>query len=365
MERPFSLLIKPAGADCNLNCTYCFYLKKGELYPDSKIHRMSDTVLEKLISSYLQTTQAVYAFGWQGGEPTLMGLPFFKKVVSLQNRYARQGSAVSNGLQTNGTLLNDEMAAFFKEFNFLLGVSIDGPAEIHDIYRKNIDGESSHRRVLRGIRALRRQKTEFNVLTLVSRANVRRGKEVYHYLKEEGFFFHQYIPCVEYRNGTPLPWSLEGEDWGRFLLDIFSAWYPQDTRAISIRQFDAILQRLISGTSAICTIGDSCSQYFVVEHTGDVYPCDFFVDPDLKLGNVMHQIWQAFSRSPIYTNFAKRKRDLPETCNLCPFLEFCYGDCPKHRAPVSVLCEGWKLFYRETLPVFREIARTFLTASNP
>lgn len=361
--RPFSLLIKPAGPDCNLNCSYCFYLGKHSLFPESKMHRMSEEVLERLISTYLATDQPVYAFGWQGGEPTLMGIEFFQTVVRLQKRYGRPGSSVSNGLQTNGTLLDDRMAAFFTEYKFLLGVSLDGPAEIHDYYRKRIDGTGTHREVMRGIRALRRQGTEFNALTLVTQANVRRGKEVYRYLKEEGFFFHQYIPCVEYdAHGMPLPWSITGEEWGRFLLDIFEVWYPQDVRAISIRQFDSILSKLLTGKATVCTMGDSCASYFVVEHNGDVYPCDFFVEPSLKLGNIQEEKgWGKFLASPLYQRFGAQKRHLSADCANCPYLGFCYGDCVKHRLPIqatsSILCEGWKLFYANTLSIFKELSQ--------
>lgn len=384
---------------------------------------MSEAVLERLISTYLATDQPVYAFGWQGGEPTLMGLEFFQTVVRLQKRYARPGSSVSNGLQTNGTLLTDAMAAFFTEYKFLLGVSLDGPPEIHDHYRKHADDRGTHREVMRGIRALRRQGTEFNALTLVTQANVHRGKGVYRYLKEEGFFFHQYIPCVEYDvKGTPLPWSITGEEWGRFLLDIFEAWYPQDIRAISIRQFDSILSKLLTGRATVCSMGESCDSYFVVEHNGDVYPCDFFVDPSLKLGNIQKaKGWDEFLASPLYRAFGARKGKTHPHCTNCPYLEFCYGDCLKHRLPMlapsispatpvptaalaasptdphkleisrnaqvsdapaahpggdsaptlafsspaalsappylSVLCEGWQLFYANTLPIFRELSQ--------
>lgn len=208
----------------------------------------------------------MYAFGWQGGEPALMGLDFFRTVVRFQKQYGYPGASISNGLQTNGTLLTDAMAAFFTEYKFLLGVSLDGPAEIHDYYRKRMDGTGTHREVMRGIRALRRQGTEFNALTLVTQANVRRGKEVYRYLKEEGFFFHQYMPCVEYDvKGVPLPWSITGEEWG---------------------------------------------------------------------GNIQEvKGWEGFLTSPLYRKFGKQKLHTHSDCTNYPYLNFCYGDCLKHRFP--------------------------------
>jgi len=333
----------------------------------------------------MATKQPVYAFGWQGGEPTLMGIDFFRSAVRLQKQYGRPGASVSNGLQTNGTLLTDEWAAFFTEYRFLLGISLDGPPGIHDHYRTSLDGMGSHRKVMRGIRALRRQKTEFNILTLVTQANVRRGKEVYRYLKEEGCFFHQYIPCVERdETGEPLPWTINGEEWGRFLLDIFEVWYPQDVRAISIRNFDSIIEKLITGKVTVCSMGSSCLSYFVVEHNGDIYPCDFFVEPSLKLGNIRTmKDWEEILASSRYRGFGNQKSRTHPACMECPHLDLCYGDCLKHRiktfieekpsmeqvrtslkkgvsilstSALSVLCEGWKLFYNNTLSIFKEIA---------
>ena len=190
-NRPFSLLIKPASADCNQRCAYCFYLDRASLYPDASRHRMTDDVLERLISSYLATDQPTYVFGWQGGEPALMGLDFFRRVTALQSKYGRNGSVVANGLQTNATLLEDEFCAHLGKFNFLVGVSLDGPADVHDRYRKYGDGRGTHADVLRGLETLRRHEVEFNILTLVSAANVKRGAEIYRYLRDLGVAYHQ------------------------------------------------------------------------------------------------------------------------------------------------------------------------------
>ena len=324
---------------------------------------MSDAVLEQLVSSYMRTEQDVHSFGWQGGEPTLMGLVFFKKIVQLQQQYGKPGAKVSNGLQTNGTLLSDEMAAFFTRRHFLLGVSLDGPENLHNKYRRTIDGEDSYRRVMKGIRCLRRQRTDFNILTLVSSANVKNPAEVYKHLKSEGVFYQQYVPCVEWDGaGRPLPWSISGEEWGRFFLGIFENWYPGDTRSISVRHFDSIIYYLVYGRHNVCYMSGDCDQYFLVEHTGDVYPCDFFVRPDLKLGNIAHNSWQELRESAAYRRFAAGKKRCNDACKDCEFLPYCNGDCLKHRpgdnvSKLSALCEGWKLFYRETLPAFRELAR--------
>lgn len=364
--RTFSLLIKPASADCNLRCPYCFYLDRSELYPDSRVHRMSLDVLERVIPTYMATDQPQYAFGWQGGEPTLMGVEFFRKVVELQQRYGKSGSVVSNGLQTNAILIDDEFAEHFAEYNFLVGVSLDGPEEIHDKYRVNAAGCGSHADVLRGIECLKRNKIEFNVLCLVNAANVGQGGAVYRYLRDLGLFYHQYIPCVEFGpdDGQLLPFAVTGEEWGRFLCEVFDEWVRADTRMVSIRLFDSILALMVDGVRNVCCISGDCRQYFVVEHNGDVYPCDFFVDADKKLGNVMEcGIWDGLFESPMYREFGGRKSRWNEQCGMCRYLEYCQGDCLKHRmskgsssAGLSVLCDGWRMFFEHALPGLKRLA---------
>ena len=207
--KPFSLLIKPASADCNLRCPYCFYLDRALLYPDETVHRMSDGVLDRMIAGFMALDMPQYSFCWQGGEPTLMGVDFFKRVVELQKKHGRAGASVANGLQTNATLIDDKLAAHLGEYNFLLGVSLDGPEEMHNEIRTTAGGRGSHADVLRGIECLRRSNVEFNILTLVSSANFDRPGDVYRYLADNGFFFHQYIPCVEFdKSGKPLPFSI-------------------------------------------------------------------------------------------------------------------------------------------------------------
>ena len=378
-NRPFSLLIKPASADCNLRCSYCFYLEKHALYPETPVHRMSGDVLEDLVRSYMATSQPVYSFGWQGGEPTLMGTEFFRKVTELQRRYGRPGSKVANGLQTNGTLIDDELAEHLARFKFLVGVSIDGDKEIHDRYRTAVGaGGGSYDRVLAGIECLERHGVQFNGLVLVSRANIDAPERVYDHLKELGIRHHQYIPCVESApDGSPLPWSIAGAEWGDFLVRLFDRWYPRDVPRVSIRNFDAVVNRLAGHPAALCSMGRSCSDYFVVEHNGDVYPCDFFVDPGRKLGNIRSDSLVDLRSSSTYRRFARRKSEWSSECGVCEYLSLCAGDCLKHRpgmglptaspaaeaaergGTVSVLCEGWKRFYLMCLPRFEDIAEGF------
>jgi uncharacterized protein len=367
-HRQFSLLIKPASADCNLACTYCFYLPKASLYPDSSRHRMSDSTLKRLISTYMATQQDTYSFGWQGGEPTLLGVEFFRKVVEQQSRFGRPGSIVANGLQTNATMITGELAELLGEYHFLVGVSLDGPEEIHNTYRKNRNGTGSYKRVIEGIELLRKHHVEFNVLVAVNAANVPMARRIYTFLLDLGVHYHQYIPIVEFDEaGRPLPFSIDGPRWGGFLNSLFEAWYP-DAGRVSIRLFDGILTYLVEGSRILCTMGEDCRQYFLVEHNGDVYPCDFFATPELRLGNITEADWGGLLASRRYEAFGRQKSDWNDDCESCPYLELCMGDCLKHRfygapevrtdpARLSWLCSGWKLFYESCLPGFRRIAR--------
>ncbi|MFC1461269.1 anaerobic sulfatase maturase [Verrucomicrobiota bacterium] len=362
---PFSLLIKPASADCNLRCAYCFYLDRAALYPDVSVHRMSDDTLERLIAGYMGTDQAQYAFGWQGGEPTLMGTGFFQRVTALQKKYGHRGAIVANGLQTNATLITDEMASHFARYKFLLGVSLDGPESVHDVYRRSPGGSGSHSAVIRGIERLKQHGVEFNILTLVTRANVRRVSEIYHYLCDNGFLYHQYIPCVEFdASGTPLPYAITGEEWGGFLCRLYDGWIAADTRRVSIRLFDAILSKLIGGRASICHMGTNCCQYFLVEYNGDIYPCDFFVEKALNLGNVAATTWDRVRELPLYRRFGSRKNQWNDECASCKWKDLCAGDCLKHRLyagndsrTLSWLCRGWKQFFAHSLSGFQQMAR--------
>ncbi|MFX1280940.1 MAG: anaerobic sulfatase maturase [Promethearchaeota archaeon] len=362
--KSFSLLIKPASADCNLRCKYCFYINHLDIV--EKKPRMSEATLESMIASYMQTDQNnQYAFGWQGGEPTLLGLEFWQKVVQFQTKHAPPGAVISNGLQTNGTLITDELAKFFAKYKFLLGVSLDGPPDVHDYYRKTIGNTPTHSLVMRGINHLRINDVEFNILTLVNDKNVKKPNEIYQYLKENGFYYHQYIPCVEFdENGDLRPYSVTGEEWGAFLCELFDNWIKNDTKKISIRLFDSILNYLVYGNYSVCYMGNNCCQYFVVEYDGSVYPCDFFVREDLLLGNVKTNTWNEFINSKIFKEFGSAKAKWNKACCKCPFINLCHGDCQKFRFngsqvldAISALCKGWKKFYAYTLPRFIILAK--------
>ena len=361
---PFSLLVKPAGADCNFRCDYCFYLEKEQLYPNTEKLRMSEDVLEAMVRSYMTTPQPSYSFGWQGGEPLLMGLEFFRKATEFQQKYGRSGASVSNGVQTNAALIDAPTARHFARYNYLVGCSLDGPASVHDYYRHTVNGGPTHSMVMQGINHLREHGVDFNILVLVSRANVDQAREVYQYLCDHGFYHQQYIPCVEYdEKGNLLPYAINGEEWGKFKCELFDQWYPDDVYKVSIRHFDAILQKLVDGQYAMCNMSKSCNQYFVVEHNGDIYPCDFFVEPALKLGNVTRTGWTEAQTSPIYRDFGANKARWNEACDSCPHLDLCHGDCVKNRpggaqspTELSVLCPGIRMFYDHTRTHFGELA---------
>jgi uncharacterized protein len=323
---------------------------------------MSEETLTAMLKSYFSTSQPNYAFAWQGGEPTLMGLDFFKRVVELQRELAPPGAQITNAIQTNGTLITDSFAEFLAKHRFLVGISIDGPPEIHDRYRLSVSGGATHANVLRGLHRLKTAGAEVNALTVVNDINVHKARTVYNYIKNElGLRWQQYIPLVELGDrGEPLPFAISGDGWGRFLNDLFDAWYPEDIRRVSIRLFDSILQLLAHGSYAQCTMSGSCSSYVVVEHNGEIYPCDFYVEPQLRLGSVAENGVAAARRTPRETQFAAHKSRWHEECARCPYLTLCSGDCPRMRLDdgKSLLCEGWKAFYSRNLDTLRSLAET-------
>lgn len=373
--QPFSLLIKPASADCNLRCDYCFYLDRASLYPETTTHRMQPEVLQRLVRGFLALPMPVHTLAFQGGEPLMMGEEFYREVVRVQECYARPGAVISNSVQTNGTLITPTLAEFFARRHFLTGVSVDGPAEIHDRQRCNCAGKGSHADVIRGIDCLRDAGAEFNILTLVSQANIGEPEALYDYLRDDlGVRFHQYIECVEFApDGSPAPFAVTPEQWGEFLCRLFDHWYATDTRRVSVRLFDSLLARLISGEEHACTLGTDCRKYLVVEHNGDVYPCDFYVRPEYKLGNILTHDWDELVDSPLFAAFGARKRTWNVACAACPHLDLCRGDCPKNRvghssaadpATLSYLCPGWKRFYAYARPRLEKLAENVRKAQR-
>jgi uncharacterized protein len=353
----FHLMAKPAGARCNLSCRYCFYLSKGALYPGS-LSRMPDDILEEYIRQTIQAHRVPeVTFAWQGGEPTLCGPEFFEKALELQKKYCRPGMVIYNTIQTNGTLLDARWCDFFRKNRFLVGISIDGPKELHETYRTDPSGNGSFDRVMRGLSLLKKHRVEFNVLCTVNRANGDHPVEVYRFLRDTaGAGFIQFIPVVERdpATGEVAPWSVRPDQFGRFLAGVFDEWVRHDVARVYVQHFDAALANWYGEPHGICVFSPVCGHAMVIEHSGDVYSCDHFVDGDYLLGNIMTDPLERLVNSPRQEVFGKNKHiSLPGYCRRCRFLFACHGGCPKDRFALTpdgepglnYLCEGYRLFF--------------------
>lgn len=361
-----SVLVKPASADCNLECKYCFYTPKSVLYPEEKIHRMSDEVLSKFIKDYMELSDTHVSLGWQGGEPLLMGLDFYKKAIEYQKQHGKPGQIVGNGFQTNATLIDEDWARFFHRYNFLLGVSLDGPKEFHDFYRKDKGGKPTFERVTKSIDILKRYRVDFNILCLLNNRNVRHPVKLYEFFTENGFEFMQFIPCVELdqNTGEVADFSIKTDEYGEFLCRLFDVWYNRGKPTTSIRLFDDVLATYMYGEAPSCHLQKECGSYVVIEYNGDVYACDFFVEPEWYLGSVMEKSLSEIVSSEKFTAFRKRKAELSEICNSCRWLNICHGGCPKYRIikhseaqKPTYFCTGFKKFFEYTKSRFSKLAR--------
>lgn len=367
-SRISSLLIKPASAVCNLDCAYCFYLDRdADPYKELPARRMTIDTLERLVDSYLFYSFPNSTFAFQGGEPTLAGLDFFEQLVRFQQQYGRSGQNVSNSMQTNGVLLDDNWARLFKQYNWLLGVSLDGPQDIHDLYRYNKAGHGTFTSVMRGIEALRRNQVDFNILCVLSQANIERPKELYKFYKSHGFDNLQFIPLAEFDEaGAPLPYTITPAQYGKFLVELFNEWWP-DRRKMRIRFFDNMAEALAGQKPGTCTMHETCDSYVVVEYNGDVYPCDFFVEKSWKLGNVTLDSWAEIGRRTRRHNFAGKKTLAHPECQVCDYQSICHGGCPKFRhgqkgefADLDYFCSSYKaIFARACGPLTDDLQKLF------
>jgi uncharacterized protein len=387
----FHILAKPAGPICNLDCKYCYYTEKEAFFNQGHSFRISDEVLESYIKQYIasQSTQEI-VFAWQGGEPTLMGQDFFKKAVSLQKKYAG-GKKITNTIQTNGTLLNDEWCGFLSAHRFLVGLSLDGPEHIHDQYRIDRGGRPTFESVMKALALLKKYKVQFNVLCCVTRYSAYKPLEIYHFFKEHDIQYIQFIPIVE-REGnemtlkhaappsllleetqqTVTPFSVEPEMYGEFLIQIFNEWVQQDVGSVFIMNFEWALASWVGIPSPICIFAEECGRAAVMEHNGDLYSCDHYVYPEYRLGNINDGLLDMIS-SPSQLAFGKRKRDtLPSVCINCEVRFACHGECPKHRFMVSeqnepglnYLCASYKKYFTYIDP-YMKIMKQLLHAGLP
>jgi uncharacterized protein len=358
----FHVMAKPTGSACNLNCAYCFFLKKAGLYPDSNF-RMSDEVHEAYISQLMEAHHVPQVtVAWQGGEPTLMGLDFFQRSVELQKKYRKTGSRIENTFQTNGILLDDEWCRFFRENNFLVGLSLDGPAELHDFYRKDRGGRGTFDRVMPALRLLQKHKVEYNILCTVNAKNADHPLDVYRFFRDEaGAQYIQFIPIVERdsRGGVPegkkvTDRSVRADQFGRFLIEIFDEWIRRDVGRSFILSIDGALAGWLGRAGTVCIFGPTCGLGVALEHNGDLYSCDHFVEPGYLLGNIRSTPMAELTASAQQRKFGQDKRDaLPRYCRECEFIHICNGECPKNRfintpdgePGLNYLCEGYRAFF--------------------
>jgi len=376
--RPFHLMAKPTGAVCNLACDYCYFLRKEDLYPGSSF-RMSDALLERLIDeTFAAQPGPEVTLAWQGGEPTLMGLEFFERSVALAEARRLPHQRVQHTLQTNGTKLDDAWGAFLARHGFLVGISLDGPRELHDRYRHGKGGGGSFDAVMRGVEVLRRHGVLWNVLVTVHAGNAHAPLEVYRFLRDEaGADFLQFIPIVEPAEGggTALTdRSVAGEAYGRFLLAVFDEWVRRDVGTVYVQAFEDLLAKHVGVPAGICVHQPTCGAALACEHTGDVYACDHFVEPEHLLGNLLRTPLAELVDDPRQRAFGEAKRSrLTAQCRRCPVLGLCHGGCPKDRVAVSVdgepgqnhLCAGYLAFFSRTRPALRWMAAAWRTGRAP
>jgi uncharacterized protein len=381
---PFHIMAKPHGPICNLNCTYCYYLEKENLYAaKGRDYRMSDSVLESYIRQYIQAQPAEHvSFAWQGGEPTLLGIPFFERVLELQKKYAGD-KTIDNAFQTNGTLLDDAWGEFLARNKFLIGLSVDGPVEIHDAYRVDKGGQPTFARVMRGLDVLKKHGVEFNTLTVINRLNSYSPREVYRVLKGIGSKYLQFIPVVEQMAAQPDPnglvllkpyarqetsvseWSVEPLQFGKFLSGVFDEWVLSDVGRVFVQVFDVALESWAGLPQSLCVFAPQCGKALAVEHNGDLYSCDHFVYPENKLGNIMEKAMSGLVNLPQQTRFGNAKLSaLPSDCQKCDVRFACNGECPKHRFNttesgeygLNYLCAGYKHFFHHIDPYMKFMA---------
>lgn len=384
---PFHVMSKPIGPRCNLACTYCYYLEKERLYPQEQKFRMDDAVLERFIADYIASQAAAGVaeiwFAWQGGEPSLLGLGYFARIVALQEKYKPAGTTVRNSIQTNGTLLTVQWASFLRQHNFLVGLSIDGPPSLHDRHRRDRRGQPTSSRVMAALELLRTQQVEFNVLAVVNHDNVSRPLEVYRFLRECGVTFMQFIPLVERRDpqgclagptegamdsaSMPVtPWSVSALAYGDFLCAIFDEWVRHDVGRVFVQHFEVQLGLWLGRPAALCIFAQTCGRGLALEHNGDLYACDHYVYPEYRLGNIMQQPLGQLAASAALRRFGEDKRaSLPRQCRECPYRFACNGGCPKHRFLASdadgeqglnYFCAAYRRFFAHAGPFLDAMA---------
>mgnify|MGYP001450237012 FL=1 len=387
--KPLYVMLKPAGAHCNLACKYCYYLEKNKLYPTAQRHLMSDEMLEQFTREYIEAqTMNQVLFTWHGGEPLLRSIDFYRKALSLQQKYAG-GRCIDNVIQTNGTLLTDEWCEFFAQNHWLVGISIDGPQPYHDHYRLTAAGKPSWQKVMQGIKLLKKHGVEWNAMAVVNAYNVNHPLEFYRFFKENGCQFLQFTPIVERltrhedgrtlasladKNEIPLSEaSVTPERWGYFLCAIFDEWVRKDVGKIFVEIFDCTLANWMGISPGICAYSKECGHAGVMEHNGDVYSCDHFVFPEYKLGNIRDHSLIDMLYGEQQQEFSRLKHSsLPRQCKECDMEFACHGECPKNRfmkdkygdSGLNYLCPGYYHYYQHVAP-YMDYMKQELMAQRP
>jgi len=380
--RNFQVIAKPMGPLCNLDCSYCFYLEKEALFKEmpgaqSRIQLMPDQVLENYIQKKLESTSTrEHHFIWQGGEPTLAGIQYFQKVIRFQQRYG-QGQRINNAIQTNGVLLDDAWCEFLAGHEFLVGISIDGPRELHDVCRVDKTGKPTFDRVMRGLELLKKHQVAFNTLTTIHHMNQDFPRETYGFLKEIGSRFMQFIPIVEKIGGqlkTISKSSVDPVQYGQFLNTVFDEWVKEDVGSIFVQNFDVALEAWSGRQSSLCVFNETCGQDPVIEHNGDLYACDHFVSPEYRIGNLLNDGLDEVMGSPEQLKFGLDKRStLPAKCRGCSYRFACHGGCPKDRFSgteardpgLNYLCEGYLSFFEHIDPYMSFMANELRNRRPP
>jgi uncharacterized protein len=370
-SREFQVFVKPAGAVCNLDCHYCYYRDKRSLYPESGALRMTDSLLEEYIVQQIASVGGPETvFSWHGGEPTTLGVDFFRKAVELQRKHKPAGWRIRNGIQTNGVLLDEEWGRFLRAEGFRVGLSLDGPAELHDPYRVTRGGEPSHRQALRGYEILRKHAVPTDILCVVHSRNVRHPLTVYRFFREIGGTYLGFLPAVERApegaEGVG-PFTPSAEDYGAFLCKIFDEWVERDTDRIAVQTFEEAARPALGMEHSLCVFRETCGQIPVIEHNGDFFPCDHYVDREHRMGNIGETPLGELLESPAQQAFGEAKRDaLPRYCRECEVLAMCHGGCPKYRfihtpdgeEGLNYLCAGLKRFFLHSrAPIERIVSR--------
>lgn len=388
-SQPLYVLAKPVGASCNLRCKYCYYLEKSHLYRNAPARVMSDELLERFVQEYIQAqTMSQVLFTWHGGEPLMRPLSFYRKAVALQEKYAF-GRQIDNTIQTNGTLLTDEWCEFFKEHNWLVGISIDGPQEFHDEYRRTASDKPSWQKVMRGIRLLRKHGVEWNAMAVVNDFNAGYPLEFYHFFKEMGAKYIQFAPVVErmaaHSDGRHLAtlvdqecpvadFSVSPAQWGDFLCAIFDEWVRHDVGQTYVEIFDCTLANWVGERPGICVYAKECGHAGVMEFNGDVYSCDHFVFPEYKLGNIRDKTLVEMLYGEQQRQFSCLKHaSLPKQCKECEWEFACHGECPKNRfvndrygnPGLNYLCSGYRHFYEHVAPYMDFMKKEFMNQRPP